>query len=80
MRCGGSRASHSTSDFLDTLALNYGAGMYLVDFQTNPEGARKDINDWVSRETEEKIKDIVPQGAIDAHDPPGIGQCHLLQG
>jgi serpin B len=53
-------------EFLDKLALNYGAGMYLVDFQANPEGARKDINDWVSRETEEKIKDIVPPGAIDA--------------
>ncbi|MGA9397920.1 MAG: serpin family protein, partial [Anaerolineaceae bacterium] len=51
--------------FLDTLALNYGAGMYLTDFQADPEGARKAINDWVSRETEEKIKDIVPQGAID---------------
>ncbi len=24
------------SDFLDTLALNYGAGMYLVDFQNQP--------------------------------------------
>jgi serpin B len=54
------------SNFLDSLALNYGAGMYLVDFQNNPEGTRKYINDWVSRETEEKIKDIVPQGAIDA--------------
>ncbi len=55
-----------TSEFLDTLALNYGAGMYLVDFQNDSEGARKDINDWVSRETEQKIKDIVPPGALDA--------------
>jgi serpin B len=54
------------SEFLDTLALNYGAGMKLVDFQKDPEGARQDINNWVSEETEEKIKDIVPQGAIDA--------------
>ncbi|MBN2678573.1 MAG: serpin family protein [Anaerolineaceae bacterium] len=54
------------SEFLDTLALNYGAGLYLVDFQNDPEGARKDVNDWVARETEEKIKDIVPPGAIDA--------------
>jgi serpin B len=40
--------------------------MYLVDFQNDPQGARQDINDWVSRETQEKIKDIVPPGAIDA--------------
>lgn len=53
------------SSFLDTLALNYGAGMYLVDFQKDPEGARQDINTWVSKETEQKIKDIVPQGVID---------------
>jgi serpin B len=54
------------SSFLDTLALNYGAGLNLVDFQNDPEGARQDINDWVSKETEEKIKDIVPPGVIDA--------------
>jgi serpin B len=54
------------AEFLDTLALNYDAGMYLVDFQNDPEGARQDVNDWVSRETQEKIKDIVPPGAIDA--------------
>lgn len=53
-------------EFLDTLALNYGAGMFLVDFLNDPEGASQEINDWVSRETEEKIKDIVPPGAIDA--------------
>jgi serpin B len=55
-----------SAELLDTLALNYGAGMFLVDFQNDPEGARKDVNDWVSKETEEKIKDIVPPGVIDA--------------
>jgi serpin B len=54
------------AQFLDTLAMNYGAGMYLVDFQNDPEGARKAVNDWVSRETEKRIKDIVPEGVIDA--------------
>ncbi|MFL7790753.1 MAG: serpin family protein [Anaerolineae bacterium] len=52
-------------DYLDTLALNYGAGMQLVDFVGDPEGARGAINDWVSDKTEGKIKDIVPPGAID---------------
>jgi serpin B len=52
-------------EYLDTLALNYGAGMRLVDFVGDPEGARVAINDWVSDETEERIKDIIPPGAID---------------
>jgi serpin B len=53
-------------EFLDLLAENYGAGMRLVDYESDPEGARKAINDWVSDETREKIKDLIPQGAIDA--------------
>lgn len=51
--------------FLDTLAENYGAGLRLVDFSSAPEAARKTINDWVSDQTEGKIKDLIPQGAID---------------
>jgi serpin B len=52
--------------FLDALAENYGAGMRLVDFAADPESARQEINRWVSEETREKIKDLVPEGALDA--------------
>lgn len=52
------------SDFLDTLARHYGAGMYNVDYQTDPESARELINQWIEDETENKIKDLIPQGAI----------------
>jgi serpin B len=55
---------HFEADFLDVLARNYGAGMRLVDFPADPEAARREINDWVSGETEEKINNIVPVGAI----------------
>lgn len=51
--------------FLDTLAENYGAGLRLVDFKGAPEDARKAINDWVSDRTEGRIRDLIPQGAID---------------
>lgn len=51
-------------DFLDALARNYAAGMSLLDFAGDPEAARLEINDWVSRETKEKVKDIVPPGVI----------------
>jgi serine protease inhibitor len=52
--------------FLDTLALNYGAGARLVDFLHDPEGARKTINAWVSDETKDRIPELIPEGVIDA--------------
>ena len=51
-------------DYLDILAEYYGAGMRLVDFQADPEKARQAINDWVAQQTAQKIKDLIPQGAI----------------
>ncbi|MBN2548646.1 MAG: serpin family protein [Anaerolineales bacterium] len=53
-------------EFLDALALNYGAGLRLMDFKGSPEPARKVINDWVYQQTMEKIKDLIPQGGIDS--------------
>lgn len=52
-------------DFLDTLAENYGAGLRLLDFVRATEKSRQVINDWVSDETEQKIQDLIPSGAID---------------
>jgi len=54
------------SDFLDLLALNYGAGMTLLDFTTAAEPARIMINDWVAQQTEDRILDLIPEGAITA--------------
>jgi len=45
--------------FLNTMEKYYKGGFNEVDYITNPEGARIKINDWVSRETKEKIKDIL---------------------
>lgn len=42
----------------------YGAGLELVDFANAPEQARADINAWVEEQTEDRIQDIVPEGAI----------------
>lgn len=53
-------------EFLDTLALNYGAGVRLADFVNKSESVRKEINSWVSDRTNEKIKDLIPQGVLDA--------------
>jgi len=53
-------------DFLDTLALYYGAGLRLLDFEADPEGGRLVINDWVAEQTEQRIEDLIPPGAIDS--------------
>ena len=52
------------SSFLDVLAENYGAGLRILDFITETEKSRVTINDWVSDQTEERIEDLIPQGAI----------------
>jgi serpin B len=54
------------SEFLDTLALNYGAGLRLVDFIEATEEARQAINQWVEDQTEDKIKNLIPEGVLDS--------------
>jgi serpin B len=51
--------------FLDTLAKNYGAGVRLTDFIGDPNGSRAAINEWVEDQTNDKIVDLLPDGAID---------------
>jgi serpin B len=52
--------------FLDTLAVNYGAGLRLVDYATAAEQARLAINLWVAGETNDKITDLIPAGLLNA--------------
>ena len=54
------------SEFLDVLAENYGAGLKALDFVNAPEESRITINDWVSEQTEGRIEDLIPEGALDA--------------
>ncbi len=53
-------------EFLDTLAVNYGAGMRLVDYVSAVEAARQAINGWVEENTNDRIKDLIPPGALDS--------------
>ena len=50
--------------FLDGLAQNYGVGMRAVDFAKDPNTVRENINKWVAQETENKILNLIPDGAI----------------
>jgi len=62
----GQKDFHFESDFLDLLAENYGAGLWLLDYISQPEESRLAINQWVSDETKGKIQDLIPQGSIDS--------------
>jgi len=60
----GQRGKTFLAPFLDTLAVNYGAGLRVVDFAADADAARGTINDWVAGATEQKIKDLLPRDAI----------------
>lgn len=50
--------------FLDTLARNYGTGVWQADFMSLPEVERVRINDWVSAETNTRTHDLLPVGVV----------------
>jgi serpin B len=54
------------AEYLDTLAVNYGAGLRLVDFNQpdNLERARLAINGWAKEETEGKIRQLFEEGQL----------------
>jgi len=51
--------------FLQTTRNDYGAELAVVDFARSEE-ARQTINQWVERQTEEKIKDLLAPGVLGA--------------
>ncbi|MBN1188259.1 MAG: serpin family protein [Dehalococcoidales bacterium] len=54
------------SEYLDILAENYGAGLRVLDFAGAAEESRLTINDWVSDQTEGRIKDLIKEGIINS--------------
>ena len=53
------------ADYLDQLAVNYGAAIYTLDYRAMPDAARVIINDWVADQTRNRIEDLLPEGSID---------------
>jgi serpin B len=51
--------------YLDLLAENYGAGLFVENFAGAPETARADINGWVSTQTQHMIPQLFDPGSID---------------
>jgi serpin B len=53
-------------DFLSLNHANYRAGLKEVDYRRATEQARRTINDWVEKETNDKIKELLKPGVLDA--------------
>jgi serpin B len=51
-------------EFLALNKANYGAGLETVDFAGDTEGARKTINSWVEKQTQDRIKDLIQPGVL----------------
>lgn len=61
----GQREVAWSADFLDLLAKEYGAALRAVDFVGATEEARDLVNGWVEERTEDRIKDLLPEGSLD---------------
>jgi serpin B len=64
-RLWGQKGYEFLPEFLETTRKDYGAELAIVDF-AQTEQARQEINGWVEKQTEEKIKDLLAPGVLDA--------------
>ena len=51
-------------DFIETIVQYYAAEATTLDFGNSPEASRNTINDWVAEQTENRILDLIPPGAL----------------
>ncbi|XP_043117309.1 leukocyte elastase inhibitor-like [Puntigrus tetrazona] len=65
-RLYGEQSYQFVEKFLNDAKRYYEAGLEKVDFKKKSEAARVDINKWVEKKTQGKIKDLLTQGSIDA--------------
>lgn len=62
----GEQSTRWEQPYLDVLAVNYDAGINLVDFAGNADGARSTINAWTEEKTEQRVKELLPAGSLDS--------------
>ncbi len=53
-------------DYFDITEKYYGGKVTNLDFVKETEQSRITINNWVEKQTNDKIKDLIPQGTLDA--------------
>jgi serine protease inhibitor len=53
-------------NFLSLVKQNFGGAFEPIDFTADPAAATQHINKWVAGETHDRIRDLIPGGALDA--------------
>ncbi len=51
-------------EYLGLVERHYGAGVELVDFESDPDGIRGKVNEWVEEQTRKRIRDLMPDGSV----------------
>ncbi len=51
-------------EYIALVKKHYGAGLSTLDFVRKPAKSCSTINKWVEKQTKDKIKDLIPRGAI----------------
>lgn len=65
-RLWGEQSFTFLNDFIEINKKDYQSPLEKVDFFLNPENSRQVINNWVSNQTHQKIKDLIPKGSINS--------------
>ncbi|KAM8881634.1 uncharacterized protein ACB058_001795 [Synchiropus picturatus] len=65
-RLYGDKSFEILPGFIKETGEKYGAELESVDFKSAAEDARININGWVEKNTESKIKDLLAEGTVDA--------------
>jgi serpin B len=52
-------------EYLRVVQQPFAATLEEVDFERQTESARQTINEWVEKETQQRIKDLIPRGGVD---------------
>ena len=63
-RLWGERGATFLAPFLEAVRTGFDAELGRVDFATQPDAAREEINGWVERETRDKIRDLLAPGTV----------------
>uniref|UniRef100_A0A8C9Y754 Leukocyte elastase inhibitor n=1 Tax=Sander lucioperca TaxID=283035 RepID=A0A8C9Y754_SANLU len=65
-RLYGEQSYQFVEDFLGKTKKHYNAKLETVDFKAGSEAARLNINSWVQKQTQDKIKDLLGKGVVDS--------------
>jgi serpin B len=60
----GQKDNNFLKSFIDIMNTNYEAGLHEIDFKGDAEKARKIINNWIEKQTKDKIKELIQPGVI----------------